>query len=161
MLVRTDKLIAFRWEAGSPGDGVPVDRFMARWTGYLTPPDVAGDYFFGAKQDDGVVATVDGTKVVDKWSPTSFSETILWGSTSKQLTAVPKLFKLEYYEDGGAAGVELWAKLGANGTPFQVPASWFTKSVEVLPDGWASSTILAGGDLARTPRFGLRRVRLP
>ncbi len=27
----------------------------------------------------GVVATVDGTKVVDKWSPTSFSETILWG----------------------------------------------------------------------------------
>ncbi|WP_307041778.1 PA14 domain-containing protein [Agromyces ramosus] len=142
VLARTDTQISFNWAAESPGPGVPVDKFLARWSGFITP-DQAGDYTFGTLHDDGVVLTVGDTKLIDKWMP-SGNGLVQWAASTKQLPASPTKFKFEFMEDAGAATVQLWAKLGANGTPFIVPASWFTKSQEILPDGWASSTILAG-----------------
>lgn len=146
-LVRTDKQISFQWGTTSPGDGLPTDKFLARWTGFITP-DVAGAYVFGSTQDDGFAVTVGGTKVIDKFSATSVNSAVTWSASEKSLTTAPAPFKAEFFEDGGPAYVELWAKKkntdGSYGAAFIVPPSWFTKSAEVLPDGWASSTILAG-----------------
>lgn len=147
VLVRTDKQIPFQWGAASPGDGVPADKFMARWTGFITP-DVAGDYLFGSTQDDGIVVTVGGTKVIDKFNATSTNSAVTWPGAAKPLAAAPVPFKAEYFENTGLAYVEVWVKKknadGSYGPASIVPPSWFTKSAEVLPDGWASSTILAG-----------------
>lgn len=146
VLARTDEQINFQWGATSSGDGVPADKFLARWSGFITP-DQPGEYMFGTLQDDGVVLTVGDTKVIDRWLITG-TGAVQWAPSGTQLTASPTKFKLEFMEDGGAATVEFWAKKknadGTYGQPFVVPASWFTKSAEILPDGWASSTILAG-----------------
>lgn len=143
VLARTDTQISFQWGLGSPGEGVPTDTFMARWTGFITP-DSAGDYFFGATHDDGLAVTVGDTKVLDKLTIGSANSAVSWSATSKTLAAAPVPFKAEFLENLGHSFVELWVKKGVNGAPFLVPASWFTKSAEVLPDGWASTTILAG-----------------
>ncbi|MBD8103767.1 MULTISPECIES: PA14 domain-containing protein [Plantibacter] len=143
VLVRTDPQVSFRWDAGSPGPAVPVDRFLARWTGFITPSE-AGSYTFGAMHDNGVATWVGDTKVIDKYTDTHSAGATVWGS-AKTLTAAPVPFRMEYFDNTGTAQVELWAKLGTTGTPFPVPASWFTKTVEVLPDGWGSSTVLSSG----------------
>jgi len=143
VLVRTDPQVSFRWEAGSPGPAVPEERFMARWTGFITPPS-ADTYTFGVLHDDGVAAWVGDSKVIDKWNLAHVADTVAWGS-SKVLAPAPVPFRMEYFENTYNAHVELWAKKGTAGAPFPVPASWFTKSVEVLPDGWGSSTVLSSG----------------
>ncbi|MFC9558177.1 PA14 domain-containing protein [Agromyces sp. NPDC056965] len=147
VLVRTDKQISFQWGTESPGAGAPADKFMARWTGFITP-DVAGEYLFGSTQDDGVAVTVGGTKVIDKFNGSSVNSAVTWPGSAKTLPAAPVPFKAEYFEATGPAYVEVWVKKknadGSYGTASTVPPSWFTKSAEVLPDGWASSTILAG-----------------
>ena len=148
VLQRTDKLISFNWETASPGGqspgvSVPSDYFLARWSGFITP-DTAGDYYFGTRQDDGARLIVDGTTMIDKWVNTAWTSTPSFTTTVKNLPVAPKPIQLEYFEQTGNAGIELWAKKGASGAPFLVPASWFTTSSEILPDGWAASTIVAG-----------------
>jgi len=143
VLVRTDKEVSFYWADKSPGDGVPVDRFMARWTGFITPP-AAGVYTFGAKHDDGTVITVNGTKVFDRWGAAPWTNPIEWGTASVSLGVAPVPFKTEFYEATLDAGIELFYRTATDATPRKVPASWFTKRVEFLPDGWSSSTVLAG-----------------
>ncbi|MET4158532.1 PA14 domain-containing protein [Agromyces sp. PvR057] len=147
VLVRTDPMISFQWALESPGAGVPADKFLARWSGFLTPSS-GGEYVFGATQDDGVAVTVGDTKVIDRYSTPVLNATVAWSSTVKTLTGAPVAFKAEFLDMGGLGYVEVWAKKknpdGSFGGAFIVPASWYTKTAEVLPDGWASSTILAG-----------------
>ncbi|WP_166784776.1 PA14 domain-containing protein [Cryobacterium sp. TMT2-14] len=140
VMVRTDPWVSFDWGTGSPGDGVPVDVFEARWTGYVKPP--SGNYTFGVKRDDGARLYIDGTTMLDQWTNTSPVD-VQWGA-SKTFTGAAVPIRLEYFENGGAANIGLWAKLTSGGTPFLVPAEWFTKQQQILPDGWATSTILAG-----------------
>lgn len=59
-LTRTDPDVAFDWGNGSPGAGIPVDNFSARWTRALTFQD--GVYQFTTNSDDGTRVFVDGTK---------------------------------------------------------------------------------------------------
>ena len=139
VMVRTDPQVSFDWGTGSPGDGVNADVFMARWTGFVTPP--SGSYTFGVKRDDGARLYVGGTTVLDQWTNTA-PAAIQWGSAvAFDGKAAP--LRLEYFENAGAAHIDLWVKDSA-GTVTPVPASWFTKQQQILPDGWATSTILAG-----------------
>lgn len=146
ILSRTDTRVSFRWDADPPADGLPSDQFLVRWTGYITP-GTPGKYVLGTRQDDGVVAWVNGAKVIDRWVPTAWTEKTVWNTTSTQLGPGPMPFKLEYMERFGTGAVELWA-MPEGGTEeedaFPVPAEWFTKSAEILPDGWGSSSIISG-----------------
>ena len=152
VLVRTDPHVLFNWQAGSPGDGVPADRFMAKWTGFINPA-VEGDYVFGTRQDDGTRVTIGegagAVKVVDKWALSAWPDIPAMSSAKLHLKTTPVPITIEYYENTGAAGFELYAQRVQNPVNpadkvLPVPADWFTKTAEVLPDGWASSTILAG-----------------
>ncbi|MEB0286868.1 PA14 domain-containing protein [Cryobacterium sp. 10I1] len=150
LLVRSDPQVNFNWGTGSPGDGIPADVFMAKWTGFVTPPvdpASAGNphpsalYTFGVKRDDGARLFIAGTTVVDQWTNTSPAD-VQWGTAlSFDGTAAP--LRLDYFENAGAARIELWAQ-NAKGDQFLVPASWLTKQSQILPDGWATSTVLAG-----------------
>jgi len=149
VLRRTDPAVAFDWVQGSPAPAVPKDYFLAQWTGYLASASASGTYKFGVKADDGVRAWVNGTQVVNQWT-SGAHPTITWGSpvTLTAGQAVP--FQLDFYESGGLANVELWVQApdgpdaGTLPDEFPVPASWFSRAPQTLPNGWAASTPIAG-----------------
>lgn len=96
-LVRDEDAIDHDWGQGSPGEGIGVHRFAARWT--RTMSFAPGDYEFTVTADDGVRLYVDGQRVIDKWidqAPTTYRSTL-------SLDGGPHRIVLEYYENGGGA----------------------------------------------------------
>lgn len=140
VLVRTDPSVSFQWANGSPGPAVPADYFLARWSGFIQVP-TAGSYSFGTLRDDGTRVWVNSTQVVNTWT-TGTAATKAWGS-ALSLTATPVPFQFDYYDSTGNAAAELWVRDPA-GQEFIVPASWFSTRVQTLPNGWSSSTPIAG-----------------
>ena len=105
VLVRNDAAIQFDWGAGSPGTGVPADRFSARWTRQLHFD--AGTYRFQVWVDDGVRLWVDGNLVIDRWvaGNTTYTAEI-------DLTGGQHALRLEYLELTGNARVTLsWQRI--------------------------------------------------
>lgn len=98
VLTRTDDAIDFDWGDGTPGDGVPVDNFSARWSKAVNVSE-AGVYKFTVTGDDGVRLFVDGQEVVDKWNPQGATTY----TANRQLTQGTHQIVLEYFEAGGGA----------------------------------------------------------
>lgn len=102
----------FNFGNGSPGAGVPVDGFSARWVGTVTAVR-SGTTRFRTRSDDGVRLWVGGRLLVDDWT--------IHGSTDREgsieLVAgrrYPVL--LEYYEGGGDGELRLnWLRPGDSG----------------------------------------------
>jgi hypothetical protein len=105
-LIRNDTTIDFFWGTDAPGEGMPADRFSARWTRRLHLPE--GDYRFAVTADDGVRFWIDGELYVDDWQdgplrPHAFD---------LYLTEGEHALHLEFYENLGDAGVQLgWEQL--------------------------------------------------
>ena len=105
---RKDATLDIDWGTGSPDASVTVDHFSARWTGQIQPK-YSGVYTFYVTSDDGRRLWINNQLVVDKWfddGGTEYSGTIA-------LTAGQKYdIKLEYYENGGGAKVQLqWSSI--------------------------------------------------
>ena len=98
VLTRTDDAIDFDWGGGTPGDGVPVDNFSARWSKAVNVSE-AGVYKFTVTGDDGVRLFVDGQNVVDKWNPQGATTY----TANRELTQGTHQIVLEYFEAGGGA----------------------------------------------------------
>lgn len=104
-IARTDANINFNWAHGSPGTGIPVDGFSARWTGYLTAPST-GAYTFLANTDDGERLWVDGQLLIDHW--VDHGGVLDTAKTTVTLTAgVRYPIRVEYYEHGYSAAAQL------------------------------------------------------
>lgn len=106
-LTRTDAIIDFTWDNGSPASNIQLDGFSARWS--KTANLSAGMYTFTVTADDGVRLYVDGQLALDKW--------IDQGSTTYTVTralgAGDHTIVLEYYENGGGAVAKMnYAKTG-------------------------------------------------
>jgi RHS repeat-associated protein len=123
---------------------VPADYFLARWTGYITAPvSTLTDYTFGVVRNDGARVTIGSSTPVTAWN-TASDEALSWGGTAK-LSTTPTPITVEYYDATGNARLELWVKgPGIDPAGMPVPADWFTKSVQFLPGGWASSAPING-----------------
>jgi glucose/arabinose dehydrogenase len=67
VLSRVDPTVGFDWGKGSPGAGVPSDRFSARWTGQVQP-QFSETYTFYGLADDGVRIWVNNVQVVNRWN---------------------------------------------------------------------------------------------
>ncbi|MEV6008641.1 glycoside hydrolase family 3 C-terminal domain-containing protein [Streptomyces sp. NPDC051976] len=103
-LTRDEKNIDFDWGAGSPANGIPVDRFSARYTGTLTAP-VTDTYTLSSTSDDGTRVYLDDKLIVDNWGDHA-AQTVT--SAPIQLTAGEQhSIRVEYYEDGQNASVSL------------------------------------------------------
>ncbi|GAA1216346.1 hypothetical protein GCM10009655_14550 [Rhodoglobus aureus] len=141
VLVRTDSAVSFDWAAESPAPAVPNDNFLARWTGYITPPTGGtGSYEFVVVGDDGVKLRIADAQVLSAWTDGLATTT----SSAVSLTAgVPARFQLDYYEKVSNASVQLLVKFnGAAAIP--VPPDWFTTEIPVLPFGWNGSAPVNG-----------------
>jgi hypothetical protein len=93
--------INYNWGSGGPGNGIPNDNFSVRWTGRFTFP--AGSRTFTTRSDDGVRLWVDGVRLINNW--TDHAPTTNTGTQT--LTAGDHDVKLEYYERGGGALIQL------------------------------------------------------
>ncbi|MGB3414790.1 MAG: PA14 domain-containing protein [Microbacteriaceae bacterium] len=141
VLSRIDPAISFNWGTSSPAVGtVPVDNFMARWSGFITPP-APGDYTFGFVRDNGARLKINSSTVLDQWLNDQ-PGAVQWG-TPTTLTGAKQNIQVEYFDSTGAAQLELWVKTPDN-KEFIVPASWFSSPVSLLPAGWSTTTALAG-----------------
>ncbi len=111
VMVRNDNDVNFNWGGGSPGGGVPADRFSVRWTRTLHfNPDT---YRFEVFSDDGVRLWVNDRLVIDEWRDQSegrFAANVaLSGATT---------IRLEYFENQGRAAVSLaWNPPGGSPLP--------------------------------------------
>lgn len=96
-MVRNDTEINFNWGSGSPGPGLPVDRFSIRWDARI---DFApGRYTFHAQADNDIRVYLDGELILD--------------DMQGRLTAIRRLsgshhLSVEYEENRGLASVRFW-----------------------------------------------------
>ena len=102
-ICRNDLNLNFAWGLGSPDPILPSDRFSARWT--RTVLFETGLYRFHIDHDDGARLYIDDVLVPggDFWDTCC-----VWDSVDKQLQAGNHTIRLEMFESGGAANVELW-----------------------------------------------------
>jgi len=120
VLTREDANIDFDWGTGSPGSGVPVDRFSARWTRYIdvTP----GTYRFSATSDDGIRVWIDDVLLLDHW----YDHAAQTFSFDRYLGEGHHLVKVEYYENGGDAVAKLsWTRPGEEPPTGEWDAQYF------------------------------------
>jgi hypothetical protein len=101
VLVRNDTAVDFNWGAGSPGEGVPLDGFSARWTRQQELAD--GTYHFEIFADDGVRFWIDGKLYVDEWHD-STQDTY---SFDAAFTSGSHALQVEFYENVGGAMIQL------------------------------------------------------
>lgn len=143
ILVRTDSAVSFNWGTGSPAPGiVGTDDFCVRWTGLITTPRT-NTYCFGATRDDGVRIYVNDILVLDSW----IDQATAWDAGGMNclplLTSRTNSLRVEYYEHGGGAQIDLWAS-GAF-SPLPVPSSWLSMVPPAVPSGWSLSANTSAG----------------
>ncbi len=100
--VRNDAEIRFAWGQGAPARNFPADHFSVRWTRTLRFEE--GLYRFHALVDDGVRLYVDNALVIDAWQDGSRRELV----ADRKITAGSHTLRVEYYERGGDAVIQVW-----------------------------------------------------
>jgi len=137
LMVRSDNKIGFNWGSGAASPGLPSDKFLVRWKGYITVPST-GSYTLGGVGDDGMriklgtgLGGSDET-VLDSWSDLDGNR---WG-TAKNLTAGQTIpITVEYVETTGTASFKLLIR-GTSLAEQEMPVTWLAPNANVLPDGW-------------------------
>ncbi len=106
---RLDPVVDFAWGGGPAHPDLPADQFSVRWTGRIRP-DRDGVYTFHTRSDDGVRLWVAGRLLIGNWTSHGTTE-----DTGSIELAGGKSYaiKLEYYEQGGGATMQLlWSRPG-------------------------------------------------
>ena len=135
LLSQVDANLDFESDPNFPPAGVPVDHFMVRWTGTLTPTET-GVHQLRSRSDDGFRLMVDGEYVLEAWFDSGGDETL----ASVELEAgVPVIICAEYYENAGSDFCELKWKLPSFGPEDEyviIPSAVFTPSTDIDGDGY-------------------------
>lgn len=143
-LSRTEA-VDFAWGQGAPAGGLPADNFSVRWSGQLEAP-VAGAYQLQTNSDDGVRVWLNDVLVIDNWSDhaatvdTSANITL----TAGQRAAI----RVEYYENGGFAVMQLRWRTPGSSNFVTVPANRLIASATGTPAPPPSTSVSA------SPLFG-------
>lgn len=90
------------WGDGSPGGGIQVNEWSARFVRTVYFP--GGDYRFHCQHDDGCRIYIDGQERLNAWWDSSFDGHD-WGG---YLSPGNHEVKVEYYENQGGARLEVW-----------------------------------------------------
>jgi hypothetical protein len=109
-LVRTEA-VNFDWGTGSPGAGIGVNNFSARWSGSVLAT-TSGAYRLRTISDDGVRLWINNLQVINNWtdhSPATNTSAVI-NLVAGQRYSV----RMEYYERSGGAVARLqWLTPGA------------------------------------------------
>lgn len=114
VLSRVDPQVRFEWRYGSPGRGVPSDRFSVSWEGYVDLP-AAGTWEFHTVVNDGVRLWVDELPIIENWKP---NEGAL-DSKSLMLHRGLHPIRIEYFDRRAFAGITLEVKRADRARPLR------------------------------------------
>lgn len=146
LMIRSDNTVMFNWGTGAPSPGLPSNKFLVRWKGYINVP-TTGNYTLGANGDDGIrikLGTGAGGSdetILNSWSNVSGNR---WGTTKNLPGGQPVPITVEYYEDTDAASMRLIIRDTALEEK-NMPTTWLAPNANVLPDGWELG--LGAGDM--------------
>jgi hypothetical protein len=101
-LTRSDGEVFFIWDTSAPAPGLPPDGFSVRWT--RNESLKGGLYRFYTYSDDGVRVWLDGELIIDQWHDV-IDNTY---SAERTLTEGEHSFRVDYYENTGAARIRFW-----------------------------------------------------
>ncbi|MBC7814148.1 MAG: SH3 domain-containing protein [Burkholderiales bacterium] len=136
-LERTDSNIAFDWGIGSPGPGVNVDNFSARFaTGVVFEP---GTYRFFVRADDGARLSVDFQERINTLDNPRPGETVTADVTFS--SRGERNVQIDYRELTGAASLFLsWQNIsgGAAPQPPSFPVAPSSSAVNVNTAAWTA-----------------------
>lgn len=113
-------------------DGGPVNRWGARYSGYITIP-TSGLWTLYTASDDGSNLSIDGDEVVDNDGNHSWRTK----SSTVSLDAGKYAFETLFYENGGSHGVIAYWQ-GPGVSKEVIPASAFTRDSDGAEAGGAS-----------------------
>ena len=99
---RIDSRLDFNWGYQPPISNLAADYFSILWQGYIRIPS-ENLYTFYVNSDDGVRLSIDNDVLIDKLQIAPEGELI----TSKALMSGIHPIKIYYYEDVGAASINL------------------------------------------------------
>jgi hypothetical protein len=118
VLTRTEA-VDFNWGSRSPGGSVAANNFSVRWSGYLLVP-ATGTYRFQTNADDGARLWVGNGQVINSWTNNAGTAS----SAGVNLVAGQRVpVRLEYYEKGGNAAIQLRWLTPGDGAYVTIPAS--------------------------------------
>ena len=145
--------INYNYAAGGPA-GLPVDNFSVRWTGFFQFP--GGGVTFTARADDGVRVFLDGVAIIDQWRDQAATT---YGVT-KTVAAGRHEVRVEYYERGGAAVIQMSWAAGAIPfptlsalTPANAPAGGPAFTLAADGTNFVNGATLLWNGVARTSTF--------
>jgi hypothetical protein len=98
LLERCENSGTHNFGTGSPGPGIPVDRFSARWTVPLVL-DETRDVRFTFDSDDGSRVYLDGRKILDAW----VDQLLTHREVTLPVDAGPHTVEYTYYDNTGQA----------------------------------------------------------
>jgi hypothetical protein len=108
-ITRYEDALHFEWGTGSPGSGIPADNFSARWTRDEWFEN--GTYRFSYRSDDGIRIWIGDTLVVDDWRDRQAT----WSFVDRFIPQGTHRVRVEYYEHGGGAAVQVKWERGSGG----------------------------------------------
>ena len=165
VLIRNDLAVGFFWGTGSPGKGVPADRFSVRWTRLLHFAE--STYRFAIAADDGVRFWIDGQLVVDDWQDGPLRPHAL----DLYLSEDEHTLRVEYYENLGDAGIQFgWEQIAqptATPTPPPTPVLPPTDTPTLtpvptdIPAPTPTPTTTVAPTDTQTPIFETTMTRVP
>ncbi len=106
---RIDKKIDFSFQNGTGVAGIGASNYSVRWTGELRPSET-GEYTITLGGDDGFRMFINDALVINDWNPgqgryKTYTQNFVAGNNYN--------IKVEYFQGGGAAMVDLyWSKTG-------------------------------------------------
>ncbi len=116
-----------QWGFNSPGYGLPVDRFSARYQRQVNFG--CGTYIFHIQADDGVRFAVDGQVLLDKWLDQSAKFDV-----PVKLTAGAHELTVDYYDGSQAAALQLnWDQQSSCSGPTPTKTFTPTRTATNLP----------------------------
>lgn len=130
---RDDQAVNFNWGVSGPGCGIGGQYFSVRWDSQPIAP-VTGFYSVYLTVDDGARVLVDNNLILNAWreqAPTTYSTTVY-------LNAGPHNWRVEYFQAGGGAMINLQIVPGVGPTPPPPPPPPPTGDVivDALGSGW-------------------------
>ena len=113
-VTRIDATVDMEWGGGSPGFGIGINHFTARWSGQVQP-EFSETYTFHTTTDDGVRLWVDGRLLINKWYDQGPTQ---WSGTIALIAGQRYQIRMEYFENLGSGVAKLaWSSAS---TPQQI-----------------------------------------
>jgi hypothetical protein len=139
LLVRRDPAVNFDWGTGSPGPGLPVDNFSARWVRLVDFEP--SSYRFYLTVDDGARVWLDNQLLIDEWRDGAVREV----TRDYALTGGTHEIRVEYYERSSNATVRLrWDRTPSYVTP--TPPDYFS---DWKGEYWSNTNFIGAPTLVR------------